>query len=1346
MYILLNSISSSTVDVDTRRSLFESLFSREFLLSNLKDHIQVILKALCINTAAHNVDKTHPQAADFSSTYGKYSTHVEVDPEDPNILAKAAILLTEFFTKVEKLRYFDASTFCIDKVFCSTKQQRVSLKMFADALLESAYIHMNILGHELINEDDEFVSMDLTRVSKNNIDLIKDASSKDYAKEDSEEYRHNPYFSSSAVINLFVSLAYCIQITVDSMGINRIQYLPFNNSQIRRSEAFWTITKRYIIHLMYMNDNLHGIYNESSIDSNKMEEIESIRISERLKLLTYGLHLKIWYDGGYYIFTNYNAANNIVSQSNGNSEAVYQMLSKYYTVSEPYQMMPLFSNELNGANFILPNRGLALGSMAGSYSILSNLYCLSYYLNDNLVNVNLVHHGFKDILVGDSVSSIYDERRIQFNRITTCRTISCNNVTRLQRIIDAIGTCKYHEIALASNINYLYRNCIKPYFANNQSRISALSNAYQDQIYDNDFFKSFNESCGYPLAYDCSFGYKVFQALLSNESNLLQPYLRLLGRMITIHRSNCINYRTWHIRSKDDDVLNEYYKAYHGFELAYCKLWGHHNIDNLYMNPSNGIFNIILRDIYTKPCYTNKYALGNLFGVTDARFGFSDLIFTLTAGGSILSLYEDPMMLAIYNNIDCETSNCLNSIPRDSLFTFTMDMYSKVYLTMKRLILELEKDANLFESIKNSHLCSSLEEAKYIFYNDHKMFNASTKNDYASEIHKFLRNVNQSEASICKFATSFGSFMDYDYICHKVIKIFDGMHSYELYKNADRIRFLNDMMADAPTLKLFIRYASRIEDLSNQYNHLINSSSSNSKDVPIAKTIASEYNSSVVEEKRSEELISSADSDAGSSMLFGVDANTLTSIIASSYNKPTSEEKIYKGDAIMADSSSQHLEDATDVDVSVEHSISTAHITKSNQQDPFAVLYEEQKSLSAKLEMLTKIVLNMNEKIDNLTNMVMSSTLQSNNSHFLADDDYECLMNEIHQADDDDNESEEVEEAFDADKIAAVKKYEDASYSVISDLVSKVHQFFSNESELCEQADSAYEQVSNLIKDNNKRYDQQYLNTLEECVNDTIWEHIQDLYNEYLKAKKENVNSSSTEPAVSSSNEEEAPIQEPTISNELNTNETLAADTYNDIFSSIPTNIETNSIDFIRMYDSFKNSFKNTSAHTVLPLDSLADKIDKLTLIASPKLNDESIFPEHSDDDDLETGAKRIGMIWTIAAHDIFKDMNLDECMKFGYMICMVQALNHIKHDNEWFDDDDELVKAAYSYIFHRKYLTISNCDDQAAYRKMMDLANSDADKKIKELSNALIEYICHETVDKYVNELEATNNATVTA
>ena len=838
--LIINNLYEISNEIDTldEKSLllkFESIFAQnDFLKKNLKNHLKVVLSSLLLNTSAINFDNTKDaKEVHIYFTDKIYSfTENNKDLDENDIFNRSIVLLTEFFYKMEKIRYFDLSTFSIDYTLLTNKENRNSLKLFADSLMEACYIHLNILGSEIFFnglapshiktvENKEFninlIGLDCTRNAKQNATLVESII------KNNSDYYNNSYNSYIAIINLYTSLVYSIHITLDNLSINNYNVGPYTSDNIKRPQSLWTILKRYAIHLTYINNNSYGIWNDVKIDSNNKNEIEKMMISHRIKFLLYGLHLKYWYTDGYFFYTNYKK---LMINYNGDFQNVLKSINELYN-SNPNKILKLF-NDSNNIDWIpTPNIGLALAPMAGSYTITTVANCINYYIDNNEVIVNLIHHGLKDIMVGDSMSCIikdrYDCIKPIISSISNKNKISLNNINgNFQVLFDDLKTSKYHEIALSANLSFIYKNIIKKHFIKNPNDCMALNSNNVNANYDETFFKQEDQISSYNISYsNYSWGYRVFDSILNSLKK--NDYMKFINNYINLYRISIANFKTWHVKTEDDKKLNNYYKKFNGFSnmLSIFRKEYKNGLDRMINNKEKySIFDKITRNIFTKNKFNNKNCIGNIFSVTYNKNSFEDNVVNNTAGGTVYGMYESPMLLLIYNNVDFNDINNYVDPTEENLFMLGRDLISKIYLVMKRLLVDLNFNGEPFDRLLDYYPNKTLDEVKDIFINDcAEQFYIITNNKYNQEINTLYNNIIE-KGDMNRFISILAQFFDYDYIAKQVCQILDNQYN---LNDEDATKFLNSSLFNRKTdILLYKSYCESIDKDQNQLNFIIN--------------------------------------------------------------------------------------------------------------------------------------------------------------------------------------------------------------------------------------------------------------------------------------------------------------------------------------------------------------------------------------------------------------------------------------------------------------------------------------------------------------------------------------------
>ena len=477
------------------------------------------------------------------------------------------------------------------------------------------------------------------------------------------------------MINMYTSLAYCIQITLDNLDVNPFMHGEYSDKNLRRPLSFWEITKRYALHMTYMNHNQYGIYNDIRRSSDSPERETYIMITQRLKWLTYGLHLRVWYADNYLIYSNYKRLMYVYN----NDES--KVVERLYELRNP---IPLFSNIRDGFQMVLPNVGLALYPTAGSLTILTSFRCFYAYFTEDVEKTNvyfsrLLQHGFKDLLVGDSMCSVLKEREKCMTSLleTTSKIFSFNNVNGEFNCLYTDIPREPFEIALASNLHFIFKNVIAPYFLRNKNDILIL-NSLSNSTFDETTFENV-EDIPYSPVFSTSWCARLlFNILKSNDKN---KYFGLIGKLIMLHKLGIENLKG------DESELSRYYKKFNKFSLMTANLVNDYQkgIDSVSERRTNQIFPFIMEDGFYSD---RKYSVGNiLWNLWYSMFGFEDYIVGGCKGISLFAMYESPMMLMIYNNVNF----MLNFIPPtgSELYDVMKDKFVKFHVVMRRIIIEM---------------------------------------------------------------------------------------------------------------------------------------------------------------------------------------------------------------------------------------------------------------------------------------------------------------------------------------------------------------------------------------------------------------------------------------------------------------------------------------------------------------------------------------------------------------------------------------------------------------------------------------------------------------------------------
>lgn len=846
-------LNNSNVRVDKNyiSNAFNKVFDKKTLSKNMKDSISIILEILSKNTTAINEDMKDVDNEDIDNyfTEGNYKCWVDNSNVYSNIKDKlennwilsndrAIIMLTEFIKKMEGIRFFDASTFAIDyKIFDNETSVKIG-KWFSDSLLEASYIHLNSLGTDVffdgtlpghinnvknINPFDEVVGLDTTRIAKQNCELYNRMENKDgYAFNN-----NNSYHSYLAMVNLYTSLAYCIRITIDNLNENNYSAGPYNNNKISRPYSIWAITKRYSIHLAYINHNGCGIYNAVKVSNTNLDETRKYMIAHRVKLLTYGLHLRVWYNDNYLFYTNYKK---LMMNTNNDVNIVSKLSNDYYTHYGELKEFPLFrDSKYNGTKDILvalPNVGLATAPMAGSYTINCMAACLHYYLSGleySQYLTNLIHHGLKDIMVGDSMSSIMNGRlKNVISLLNTGLHLSYNNINnRMQKAFEVLGDTSMYEMAIGSNLECLVKNVFKPYLTDNQNDIRALNIDSINNTYDLSYFTNTitNTRCGYVLGFNNTWLERMFIKELNGNNKT--SYLYIIGKLLPIYDAACVNYN--HSHNKETSFnLKKWNDKYFGFSTMIASLINEYNvgIDKIINNPKvYGIFNKIMKVIFYG---LNKHRISNVLGNTNAKMSFENAMIINCASVPVYTMYESPMMLALFNNMNFGI-NISDELPTEqNMYLTTKSIMICVHSIMRRLIIDLSLNGDPIVRIIKSNDNITIDNAQHKFINDcvteYGMSTNST--DFSIESSNAYKDIISTGDSY-QFAASLSQFMDYDFVYSNLKSIFN--NQFDINKADDNKRYLNMVISNRGNdFNKYIMYCNIIDKMSNLNNELIN--------------------------------------------------------------------------------------------------------------------------------------------------------------------------------------------------------------------------------------------------------------------------------------------------------------------------------------------------------------------------------------------------------------------------------------------------------------------------------------------------------------------------------------------
>ena len=772
--------------------LFSSfVFSEHDLSKYVRKHLEKILPLLMVNTTATNdCDTENPEDVDryFSRDFNCY-VEKRMDLDADEYLARSAVMLAEFFKKMEKLRFFDAATFAFD--YPKSDESRESLKLFSDSLLESCYIHLNTLGSEVffngeapghsnslnINPACKFdyypgvMGMDTTRVAKENCRLFSNMF------KDSKCEKENSFHSYMAVINLYTSLAYCARITIDCTGPNMLGRGFYTNAKIERPYSLWAITKKYALHMTFMNHNQFGIWNGGNVSSDD-ESSQKIKAAHRIKWLTYGLHLRVWFNDNYFYYTNYKYA---MQESSGDfdkaNENIMRMALDFS--GSNLEKMHLFDSYDENLWVCKPAVGLGLAPLAGSHTINSVMYALSIYLGkkaDSLPWASaLALHGFKDSMVGDSMSSVLGERRDAIFAMFDSKSVSFNNINgAMRRAYNKMGgfSASVYESALAQNLHQMAL-IISKHFVKNPGDILTI-NSMCDRSYDISFFNGILNSEWDGIQYYCknSWCTRILDGVVSGGNK--NSFFNLADKILTLFVVANANSRA---KLGSDSKAEDLYRKFYGFTSMHSSLVDKYGkgIERVVSDPKNGVFGEAMGGFFYGGTCDIKIA--NPLENAPMRLGFEDLVSGSTIGGCLLAMSESPYTLLGFNFMKFE--NSIFNPEKRELYNFGRFSIDMTHSVMKKLIVDLalggdpigdmqRDDENaLIGKIQEEYFGRSLNMGRIPF---------AGKEDFSENDAGIWGEV-MERGSESDFAAIGGLFLDYDFQASRVRAVLENTYS-----------------------------------------------------------------------------------------------------------------------------------------------------------------------------------------------------------------------------------------------------------------------------------------------------------------------------------------------------------------------------------------------------------------------------------------------------------------------------------------------------------------------------------------------------------------------------------------
>ena len=450
--------------------LYEFLFDSN-ILSIIEEDLEQVLPLLStITKSTNNIDKNDDRDEELNHTKQKFTDILS--SIDDKTISSTIILLAELCGKIDHIRWFDSAIFNIDSSLINDSNKN-SIKMFADSLQEASFIILNSLGasqfinshapDHILSYDPKLDSLDHTRFIRWNqkyIQIDNEANTNKFSYD-----RFNPFNSSMAAVNIFCSVAYCIDITLSNLFVNNTTIKgPLYNSAVKRPYSMVRILSEYARHL-YMSTKGCGIFNDMCIVSS--ENIKN-SVVHRSRWLLYGLHFKTWIDNAYHFYTNYKHLMNQYNDSEKVISLIFEEMNDYHS--------PLFKEELKG-HIPLYNIGFALYLTLGSRGLTTIAACLSHFFTRSSKYIkSIIQHGLKDIMVGDAILSFLsnDDRRWLMN-INDSGRLTSNSTSRLyQKAINKLSKDIYEDVLGTTSIQWIKR-ILKPTIKNNISILRQLN-------------------------------------------------------------------------------------------------------------------------------------------------------------------------------------------------------------------------------------------------------------------------------------------------------------------------------------------------------------------------------------------------------------------------------------------------------------------------------------------------------------------------------------------------------------------------------------------------------------------------------------------------------------------------------------------------------------------------------------------------------------------------------------------------------------------------------------------------------------------------------------------------------
>ena len=646
-------------------SLYEFLFSKE-ILSIIEEDLEKVLPILSTITKPSSLQNDTELDDDLNHTKQKFINILS--SIDNSTIANTIILLMELCGKIDHIRWFDSAIFNIDNSLI-TNENKNSVKMFADSLQEASFIILNSLGaSEFVNShapdtilsyNPKLDSLDHTRFINWNEKFIRidnEANTNKFTYD-----RVNPFNSSIAAVNIFSSIAYCIDITLSNLFVNNTNIKgPLYNSAIKRPYSMVRILSEYARHL-YMATKGCGIFNDMCIVSS--ENIKN-SVVHRSRWLLYGLHFKTWIDNAYHFYTNYKHLMNQYNDPDKTTSLIFGEMNDYKS--------PLFKEELKN-HIPIYNIGFTLYPTLGSRGLTTIAACLSqFFVRSSKYIKSIIQHSLKDVIVGDAMLTFLsnDDRRWLMN-INDSGRLTSNSTSRLyQKAINRLSKDIYEDVLGTTSIQWIKR-VLKPTIKNNISILRQLN-------IDENFLNIEPNSEDSYITFNNLFCERLIKEMLIPNGQMPQDWIDIIVDLYNMGIYANITYT---------DYIQTNFIKFRGFGISSMPTIARHPIgaQKLFTNESHyGGFLSIIEDELINPqtySYGKENHLSTVLSLLDNNYQHEDAF--LKCRGLPLYCYSDnPYMIYLNNYLDgigvaiaTDTDIILAYLYMEMILTLGLDYY-----------------------------------------------------------------------------------------------------------------------------------------------------------------------------------------------------------------------------------------------------------------------------------------------------------------------------------------------------------------------------------------------------------------------------------------------------------------------------------------------------------------------------------------------------------------------------------------------------------------------------------------------------------------------------------------------